>query len=323
MPVTTHCPFLRTSMLLIFTVSCGLQDRLALGSDQVTQASPQPQKSDEKNRGADAREKEIEMIGLRLEKSLFEQLRRNQSDIQTEVLGELKQHREYLQTLDDKFYQRIALWGPVLSAVVIGIGASFAWYFGKTRREAFESVRVEASLIATDIARKQVDQIVFPDSLVARVKEASEANVKRLESLSSELRERLESLSNELRERIELELTTERDKILNAKSKMITEVLDDALREKFSKELNLLERIEELEHKVTQLRSELTRIVTSLDALRDWSDRLSSSSWGRGIGSIVAATCVQGYPGPSGVPGYPGPSGVPGPTGVLRAAGQT
>ena len=232
-------------------------EKKAGAGEQASSITSNTSGVDRKSQSDEQKTQSIEVIQLRLEKILAEQTQSTKREMEASILGVLKEHREYLQTLDDKFYERFSFWMPVFTtAIGVIMAGLFLWYFGKTRKEAFDSAKSEASTIATEIARRKVDEIVIPEDLKIQIQNATQT-----------MKEKIATYTTSLREDAERQLREAKDQIVSDKFEVISKTLDQAVKEKFSKQLDILARVEQLENLVSKLAGDLDRTNKRLDSV--------------------------------------------------------
>ena len=311
-------------LLFICHLSAFPRNGPARGIEQASPPSPKPQEHDQSKLGADDKTKEIELIQLRLEKALTEQLQRDQKELGSRLQGEIKDHRDYLQRLDDKFYERFTYWVPLFTAALIAVSSIFVWFFGKTRNEAIESACKETAVRATDqateLAQKKVDEIVNPSAMTAKletamedaldqIRRAADQSVADAEREVKAVKDQIRRVADQSVADAEREVKAVKEKIVANSSEVIIQALDESIRDKFKKELDLLQRVEKLEDQVSSLTSSLenqvSNLTSSLEELRRLLSTINPSPiQGRRIGVQRSQSAsdlglnIAGYKGP-------------------------
>jgi hypothetical protein len=207
-----------------------------------------------------------ELILLRLERRISDQLAAHRTDINSKMASELEAHRKYLQELDDKFYERARFWFPVFSALVTIIVAAFLWYVGKTQKEAFETAQLMAVSKATELAQKKVDSIVLPEAIINQIRQLSD----NVEQQANNAVQQAKVLREALVKNIETELMRARDEIVSNKQEIIESTLDEAIRTKFSAQFDVMSRLTTLESNVSAIaeRTETIEELIRVEAVR-------------------------------------------------------
>jgi hypothetical protein len=204
-------------------------------------------------------EPQQELVRLRLERQLMDQLAAYRTEIDGKIASELEGHRKYLQELDDKLYERARFWIPIFSAVVTVLVAAFLWYVGRTQKEAFETAQLIAVSKATELAQQKVDQIVIPDAILTQIRE-----------LSNDAIQQAKILRDALVDDVQGELTQARDEIVSNKHAIIESTLNEAIKTKFSSEFNVMERLTKLETTINDIvkRTETVEQLFKVEAVR-------------------------------------------------------
>ena len=191
----------------------------------------------------------LEVMRLRLEQRLLQELNNQEDALEARISSELAGHREYLQQLDDKFYERAKFWVPVASGAIVALLALFLWQVGKTQKEAFETAQLTAVSKATELAQAKVNEIIVPERIVRAVEELSESTIAQIGALK-------ENLISE----VERELKSARNEVLENKHEAIEKALDEAIKTKFAKELDVLKRLAHLEKELSSLSQRFERV---------------------------------------------------------------
>lgn len=226
-------------------------------------------------------DEKTELFELRFEKKIQEEMEKSRSQINDRISSELGDHRKYLTDLNDRFYNHLQLWIPIFSGVIAILIAIFMWQFGKTRQEAFEAAQASALAKATELAQKKIEEIIIPDRIVSSVMTMTEETIKQIKVLKTELTQEVED-----------ELKAARDDVVRNKHDVIVQALDETMKEKFSKELDVLTRIKVIEDQIQKISEKsqmfekvfveyLTRELSDQNPLRSWmsaSSDLSQSS---------------------------------------------
>ncbi len=183
---------------------------------------------------------------------IMEQSAATRDALDASLQAQLTKHRQYLQDLDDKFYERMRFWLPVASTAAALLLAIFLWQVGKTQKEAFETAQLLAVTKATELATQRVNEIVIPENVTREAQKRSAEALKRV----TEIRD---TLINDLRD----EFTTARDQVVADKHAVIMEALDEAMKERFSGELNVLGRVREIETALERTQRQFVRLYVS------------------------------------------------------------
>ena len=164
----------RTQKLLVSAVFTFLAVLLQLPAieTEVRRPTEQPTPTTVKPAAADQvtplgiqRDQTTEMIQARLDKTVAEKSLDLRKEMESTIFSVLKEHREYLQKLDDKLYERFSFWFPSIT-VICGLGVwAITYYFGNTKKETIEQFKSEAREIFTSEARKKLEETLRPDSL--------------------------------------------------------------------------------------------------------------------------------------------------------------
>lgn len=80
-----------------------------------------------------------------IESKVIETVDRRLAMINSQFAKESKAHREYLQSLDDRFYERISFWLPTAISFITIIFLTFTWWLGKSKSEALQDAVNEIS----------------------------------------------------------------------------------------------------------------------------------------------------------------------------------
>lgn len=183
-----------------------------------------------------------ELVELRLENKLREQLDETEAELSNKIATELAGHREYLQKLDDGFYSRIQFWLPILAGGVALFAGAFFWIVGKTQKDAFETAQTIAVSKATELAERRVSEVVIPENIVESAKKMNEETIAQITELKKQLTDEVTH-----------ELKVARDEVVQNKHEIIEQTLDAAIKERFKEELDVLGRIEKIEKRLDKL----------------------------------------------------------------------
>lgn len=196
------------------------------------------------------------LLRLEIEKELRDDLEQSEAALEAKIAAELKQHREYLQSLDEKFYERIQIWVPIVSAVFAAIVAFFYWQVGKTRKEAFEATQATAVAKATELAERRVEDVITRERIVETATDITETTI-----------EQIKGLKEELTKEVERELKEARDEVVSNKHEIIAQTLDEAIKDKFADELDVISRLEELETRFRRLEQQSVEVIELLTSI--------------------------------------------------------
>jgi len=230
-------------------------------------------------------------------------------DLDASISGVLKEHREYLQKLDDKFYERFSIWVPFFT-IVFGIVAWVViWHFDKTRKEALENFKSEASAKLDAVARAKVTEIVNAENLRAELHRQTE-----------ELQGEMQKTTSMLIKKAEQEISNAKDRYISDNLPVVIKTLEQSMEGKFANELNILKTVEQLQRKLAELESQvagLNSISWGAPTSRDWTLRCATGSggyagWQGGFPGATAPRGPQGAVGPETPPGATAPQGSPG-----------
>lgn len=198
------------------------------------------------------------------EQKLKKELEDYENKLELRYHRELNEHRMYLQTIDDRLYNRIMNIVPIITAILtISLGV-LAWLVGKTKKEAYDYAKMRADL--------QIKKYMAPENIVKQVKEQAESTIQKIEELSTEASEKVKELQNKIArefadhsnklqksmnivktklvKEITNDLESEKDNIIKDKKKMIQQSIDEAIKSNFNTEFNIMDRLEKLENEI-------------------------------------------------------------------------
>lgn len=192
-----------------------------------------------------------EKTELRIENTLRNDFDSYRREIDAKMATEVAAHRQYLEGLDQRLYERLQVLLPTFSIVVALMVAVFLWQVGKTQKEAFESAQAIASAKATELAQKKVLEILLPEKIISEVQKISVDTVTQIQLLRSTL---ISSVTEELEKT--------RSEVLRNKETIIEETLTEAIKTQFKEPLDVLARLKGIEERVTSLSNRIAKLET-------------------------------------------------------------
>jgi len=192
------------------------------------------------------KDQESELLQSRLDKMIVDQSLNVRKDLEASIGGVLREHREYLQKLDEKFYDRFSVWVPILSilgsiiaavgVVVVGVAV---WHFDKTRKDALDSFKSEVTARLDTIAREKVNEIVTAENLRAQLSVV------------------IQKTTGKLIKKAEQQINDAQNRFVKDNLAAVIEALEQSQPEMFSKHIDILTRVEQLQLKLADLESQL------------------------------------------------------------------
>jgi hypothetical protein len=91
-------------------------------------------------------EKDLKLIKYEIEKSTQQKIDSISAKYQRELQTEIKEYRKYMAELDKRFYDRLTIIASILSGLLSIITFGFLWYYGQSRKEAYEFEKIKNSI---------------------------------------------------------------------------------------------------------------------------------------------------------------------------------
>lgn len=190
---------------------------------------------------------------LELERLVLDETAKSREDLRSEIATELSGHRDYLQQLNDRFYDRFSFWLPIASGALAVLFATFLWQVGKTQKDAYEAAQLVAVSKATELAARKVNEIVIPARVITEAEKLSNQAIEEITRIKTEM-------VKELRE----ELTAARDQVVQDKHELIMDTLEEAIGQRFSDEVDILSRVRRVEKATETLKQAFLGLVEPL-----------------------------------------------------------
>lgn len=204
-------------------------------------------------------------IEQRLEVTLTQKLQERTDVIDARMLGELKEHREYLKGLDERFYNHITFWLPTAITISTVFFGMFLFLTGRSKKEAVDATIYDIKVSASNTIRENVNTLVVEGELAEEISRVRT-------SLSEEVKKLGEDFNSELI-RIKNEVASDN-------SEVIKNAVGESVKSQFSKEFDLMERIKKLEKTIKVLEVNVVKQQLALNILQKKTTPFTLSSVG-------------------------------------------